>query len=66
MKSVLLLTAFALPGCAVVGVAATATSSAITVASTGVSLGASGAKTLVSTTSDVVTYPFKEPESKEP
>ena len=66
MKSVLLLAAFALQGCAVVGVAATATSSAITVASTGVSLGASGAKTLVSTTSDVVTYPFKEPDPKQP
>ena len=66
MKTILILAAFALQGCAVVGVAATATTSAVSVASAGVSLGASGAKTLVSTTSDVVTYTFKDPEPKQP
>ncbi len=66
MKIVLLLSAFTLQGCAVVGIAATATSTAVTVASTGVSLGASGAKTLVTTTSDVVTYPMRNTAPEQP
>ena len=57
---VVLLAAPLLSGCAVVVGAATVTSAAVSVAATGVSVGASATKAVVSTGADVVTYPFKD------
>lgn len=55
----LLLFALPLSGCAVVGIAATATSTAVSIGVTGIELGASGVKTIATTTSDIVTAPKK-------
>ena len=65
LRALLFLCPLMLSGCAVIGVTAIATLTAVSVASTGVSIGASGAKTLVTTTSDVVIAPLKKPEPQQ-